>query len=165
MMCKWMNTWRDLPPGLLNPLPIPDRPWQHISMDFMTYPQDRKGYNTIFVIVDRLNKVLVLIFCQKETTAKGMARLWLENVFRWTGPPDSIVSDRGGQFVSEFWSEVCRCLGIKLKLSTAHHPQTDGQTEIANQYLSQKLRAFVNHAQDDWSDWLPMMDYAAAILL
>jgi hypothetical protein len=65
----------------------------------------------------------------------------------------------------EFWSEVYRCLGVKLKLSTAHHPQTDRQTEIANQYLSQKLRAFISHTQDNWSDWLPIIDYAAATLL
>jgi hypothetical protein len=67
--------------------------------------------------------------------------------------------------MSEFWSEVCQYLGVKLKLSTTYHPQTNGQTEIANQYLSQKLRVFVSHAQDDWSDWLPIIDYAATTLL
>jgi hypothetical protein len=74
------------------------------------------------------------------------------------------VSDRGPQFVSRFWAEFCRILGIKLRLSTAFHPQTDGQTEIMNQYLDQRLRPFVNYYQDNWSELLPMMDYAQLTL-
>ena len=89
-----------------------------------------------------------------------MASLFIYHVWRYFGPPDSIVSDRGPQFVSDFWTEFYRLLGIKLKLSTAHHPQTDGQTEIMNQYLEQRLRPFVNYYQDNWSELLPMMDYA-----
>jgi transposase InsO family protein len=65
-----------------------------------------------------------------------MAQLFIEHVYRWKGPPDSIVSDQGRQFISEFWNEVYSILGIKLKLSTSHHPQIDGQTEIMNQYMA-----------------------------
>lgn len=75
--------------------------------------------------------------------------------------PETIVSDRGPQFVSQFW-ELTKLLGIKLKLSAAHHAQTNGQTEITNQYLTTRLRPYVNYYQDDWDDWLPMMDHAAA---
>jgi transposase InsO family protein len=164
MMCKRTNTRRDLPPGLLQPLPIPSRTWQHISMDFMTYPKDQKGYDTVFVIVDRLSKIPISIPCYKDVDARQMAELWVTHAYRRTGPPDSIVSDRGSQFVSEFWKEVCRILGVKITLSTADHAQTDGQTEIANQYLSQRLRSFVNHFQDNWSDLLPIMDFAASAL-
>jgi transposase InsO family protein len=89
-----------------------------------------------------------------------MARLYIQYIYRIRGAPKSIVSDRGPQFVSAFWKEFCRILGIKLKLSTAFHPQTDGQTEIMNQYLAQRLRPFVNYYQDNWSDLLPMMDHA-----
>ena len=74
------------------------------------------------------------------------------------------MSDRGPQFISDFWDEFCRILGIKLKLSTAFHPQTDGQTEIMNQYLDQRLRPFVNYYQDNWSELLPIMDYAQLTL-
>jgi transposase InsO family protein len=74
------------------------------------------------------------------------------------------VSDRGPQFISAFWNEFTSILGIKLKLSTAYHPQTDGQTEIVNQYLDQRLRPFVNYFQDNWSELLPIMDYAYATL-
>jgi len=93
-----------------------------------------------------------------------MARLFLIHVYRWKGAPDTIVSDRGGQFISDFWDEFCRILGIKLKLSTSDHPQTDGQTEIWNQHMAQKLRPFVNHYQDNWSELLPVVDFSGAVL-
>ena len=163
--CKGTVTWRDRTPGLLQPLPIPERPWQHLSIDFMEFPKDRYGYDTVFVTVDRLSKRPVSVPCYKKTAiAKEMPRLWIRYVFPWTGLPDSIVSDRGGQFVSESWNEVCRILRIKLKLSTARHAQTDGQTEIANQYLQLRLRPYINYTMDDWSEYLPIMDFAASAL-
>lgn len=88
----------------------------------------------------------------------------MDHVYRWVGLPESIVSDRGPQFVSEFWKEFCRILGIERKLSTAYHPQTDGQSEITNQYMAQRLRPFVNYHQDNWSDYLAMVDFAFAAL-
>ena len=93
-----------------------------------------------------------------------MAQLFITNVYRTHGSPETIVSDRGPQFISEFWTELCRILGIKLKLLTVYHPQTDGQTEIINQYLDQRLRPFINYHQDNWSDLLPIMDFAQAAL-
>jgi hypothetical protein len=142
--CRRANVPRDRAPGLLQPLPIPERPWQHISMDFKSFPKDKKGYDTILVVIDRLSKQSFSLPCYKTTTAKDMARLYIEHVYRTKSVPDSIVSDRGPQFVSDFWNEFCRILGVKLKLSTAYHPQTDGQTEIMNQYIDQRLRPFVS---------------------
>ncbi|CRL31343.1 RNA-directed DNA polymerase (reverse transcriptase) [Penicillium camemberti] len=164
LVCKRTKAWRDRTPGLLHPLPIPERPWQHISMDFRSFPKDRHGYDTVFVVVDRLSKRPISIPCQKDTNAKQMARMFINNVIRVTGIPETIVSDRGGQFVSEFWTEFCRILGIRRKLSTAYHPQTDGQSEIANQYMAQRLRPYVEQNQDNWSEILPMVDFAASIL-
>jgi hypothetical protein len=145
-------------------LPIPDRPWQHISIDFHELPQSRNGYNMAMVVVDRFGKRTISIPCSKTIDAKEVARLFICYVYRFFGPPDTIVSDRGPQFISVFWKEFTRILGIKLKLSTAYHPQTDGQTEIANQYLDQRLRPFVNYFQDDWDELLPLVDYAQATL-
>jgi transposase InsO family protein/predicted aspartyl protease len=162
--CKRTATRRDKNPGWLQPLPIPMRPWQHLSMDFMEFPPDKLGYDNVYVVVDRFSKRPVSIPCHKGVTATDMAKLWIRYVYPWTGLPETIVSDRGGQFVSEFWGEVCRILQIKLKLSTARHAQTDGQTEIANQYLQQRLRPYVNFAMDDWSEYLPIVDFAAASL-
>ena len=162
--CRRANAPRDRAPGLLQPLPIPQRPWQHITMDFQSFPPDTYGYDTIFVVIDRLSKQAFSIPYFKTTTAKDMARLYIQNIYRIRGAPESIVSDRGPQFISDFWDEFCRILGVQLKLSTAFHPETDGQTEIMNQYLAQRLRPFTSYYQDNWSDLLPMMDYAQLTL-
>jgi transposase InsO family protein len=162
--CRRSAVPRDKTPGLLQPLPIPERPWLHISMDFHELPPDKSGYNMVFVVVDRFGKRTISIPCHKTIDAKETARLFIHYVYRFYGPPDTIVSDRGPQFVSAFWKEVTRILGIKLKLSTACHPQTDGQTEITNQYLDQRLRPFANYFQDNWSELLPIIDYAQATL-
>ena len=129
-------------------------------MDFKSFPTDKHGYDTAYVVIDRLSKQSISIPCYKTTTAKDMAQLFVSYVYRHRGAPQSIVSDRGPQFISNFWEEFCRILGIQIKLSTAFHPQTDGQTEVMNQYLDQRLRPFVNYYQDNWSELLPVMDYA-----
>lgn len=90
--------------------------------------------------------------------------MFIEHVYRHRGPPTTIVSDRGPQFISAFWNELCQILGIRLKLSTAYHAQTDGQTEIVNQHIVNRLRPFINRYQDNWSDLLPLVDFAAAAL-
>lgn len=162
--CRRATIPRDKTPGLLKPLPIPERPWQHISIDFHELPRDRDGYDMVMVIVDRFGKRPFSIPCHKNIDAKEAARLYVHYVYRIYGPPDTIMSDRGPQFISAFWNEFTRILGIKLRLSTAYHPQTDGQTEIVNQYLDQRLRPFVNYFQDNWSKLLPLMDYAQATL-
>ena len=158
--CRRADVPRDKTPGFLHPLPIPDRPWQHLSMDFKEMPKDKHGFDSVFVVIDRLSKEPITTPCHKTATAEDMARMFITNVYRHKGAPETIVSDRGPQFISKFWKEFCRILGIQLKLSTAYHPQTDGQTEIMNQYMDQRLRPFVDYYQDNWSELIPMMDYA-----
>ena len=120
--------------------------------------------NMVCVFVDRLGKRPVSIPCNKSVDARVLAQLYLIYIHKYYGPATTIVSDRGPQFVSAFWEEFCRLLGTKLKLSTAYHPQTDGQTENANQWIDQRLRPFVNAFQDDWSKLIHAVDYAAAAL-
>jgi hypothetical protein len=121
-MCRRTTIPRDKPPGLLQPLPIPERPWQHLSMDFKSFPTDRYGYNMIFVTVDRLSKTSVSVPCKDTINAPELARIFIDRIWRFYGPPDTIVSDRGPQFISAFWTEFNRILGTKLKLSTAAYP-------------------------------------------
>ena len=90
-------------------------------MDFMSYPPNRTGYDTVFVVIDYFSKISVSIPCHKSITAQDLAELWVKHLYRRTGPPDIIISDRGPQFVSEFWNEVCQILGIIVVLSTADH--------------------------------------------
>ena len=162
--CRMSTIPRDKTPGLLKPLPIPERPWRHISIDFHELPKDRCGYDNVVLFVDRFGKRVITVPCYKTVDAKETARIFIRYVYPYYGPPDTIVSDRGPQFISAFWNEFTGALGIKLKLSTAYHPQTDGQTEIVNQYLDQRLRPFVSYFQDNWSELLPIMDYAQATL-
>ncbi len=162
--CRWSHVPRDKTPGLLKSLPIPPRAWQDISMDFKAFPKDRKGFDNVFVIVDRLSKRCFSLPCHKTVSAEEAADLYYRHIWRVYGSPKSIVSDRGSQFTSAFWDELCKLIGVKLKLSSAYHPQTDGNTEIVNQWLDQRLRPFVNYHQDNWSDLLPCMDWAQASL-
>ena len=150
--------------GYLHPLPIPQRPMQHLCMDFKDFPKDKAGYDQILVIIDRLTKQAITIPCHKTITARGMAELFIQWVYRFGHTPESIVSDRGPQFVSSFWSEFCRIIGVQVKLSTAYHKETDGQTEIMNKYIDQRLRPFVTYYQDNWSELLPVIDRAQLTL-
>ena len=106
----------------------------------------------------------ISIPCYKTATSRDLAKLYIYHVYRYFGPPQTITSDRGPQFISEFWQCFCSILGTRRQLSTAYHRQTDGQTEIYIQYLTKRLRPFINYYQDDWSDFLPLMDYAQLTL-
>ena len=130
--CKWVNVLQDKTPESLHSLLIPDWPWQHITMDYKSQPRDKHGFNNIFMIVDCLSKQSICTPCHKTVTAEDMTKMYLQHIYWYYGAPESIVSDRGSQFISYFWKEFCRILSIKLKLFTAFHLQTDGQTEIMN---------------------------------
>ena len=97
---------------------------------------------------------------QMTITAPALAEVILNVVVRHHGLPDSIVSDRGSVFTSKFWSSLCYFLSIKQRLSTAFHPQTDGQTDQQNSTMEAYLRAFVNYEQDNWAGLLPMAEFA-----
>jgi hypothetical protein len=160
-LCARTKPLRSKPAGLLQPLPVPPRPWTSISMDFIvglpTSPDSPA--NAIWVVVDRLTKLAHFIPTTNTVDASGLASLFFNHVFRLHGLPKEIVSDRGSVFTSNFWSELCRLLGMRRHLSTAFHPQSDGQTERVNQVLEQYLRCYVNHQQNDWVSWLPLAEF------
>ena len=106
-------------------------------------------YNSILVIIDRFTKMAYYVLVRKTISAEGLADVFLREVFRLHGMPRSIVSDRGPILTSKFWSSLCYYLGVRRGLSTAFHPQTDGQTERQNQTLEQYLRVYCNFEQDD----------------
>ena len=159
-VCQQVKYNRQKPFGLLKPLPVPSRPWKDISMDFVTKLPLSDGFDSILVVVDRFSKMTHFIPCVEAIDAEGVAKLIMKNIVRLHGLPDSIVSDRGPQFVSKFWRILLDFLGVKVKLSTAAHPQTDGQTERMNQNLEQYLRCYVNYLQNDWSGLLSYAEFA-----
>ena len=127
---------------------IPEKPWTHISADFITKLPLAQGYDSILVVVDRLTKMVYFIPTTEKTLAERLARLFRNNVWKLYGLPESIISDRGPQFVAGLMQELNRMLGIESKMSTAFHPQTDRQTERVNQELEQYLRMFIDHRQE-----------------
>lgn len=164
-VCQKRKAKRHRPYGELSALPMPDRAWEQLTMDFITdLPPSRRGecvYDAILVIVDRYSKMSVYIPSTKRCTAVELAQLLLDEVVRHYGVPKGIVSDRGSLFTSAYWSEFCFEAQVKRKLSTAFHPQTDGQTERQNQTLEQYLRCYCSEFQDDWAPLLNMAEFAA----
>ena len=136
------------PAGKLMPNSIPEKPWTHILADFITKLLLAQGYNLILVVVNKLTKMIHFIPTTEKTLAKGLARLFRDNMWKLYGLPKSIISDRGPQFAAGLIQELNEMLGIKSKLSMAFHPQTDGQTERVNQELEQYLRMFIDHRQE-----------------
>ena len=147
-MCRRAKAPRDRYNGKLNPLPVPQRPWTDITMDFVTGLPECELKNAILMVVDRLAKEQVYIPCPDKdegTNAEATAKMLLHNVWQRHGLPSSVVSDRGPQFVSAVWKALCKILRINTKLSTAFHPETDGQSEIANQEMERHLCTYVSH--------------------
>ncbi len=164
-VCAMIKSSRHKPYGKLTPLPVPTHKWKDISLDFVTglpLSKDWRGhtYDSILVIVDRLTKMSHYIAVNKTLDAEQFAQVLIENLIRYHGLPDSIVTDRGSLFTSQFWSSLAYFLGVKRRLSTAFHPQTDGQTERQNSTMEQYLRAFICWEQDDWVKWLPTAEFA-----
>ncbi|KAI2646401.1 Transposon Tf2-6 polyprotein [Labeo rohita] len=128
----------DLQMGSLQPLPIPSRPWSHIALDFVTALPPSQGNTVVLTVVDRFSKAVHFIPLPKLPSAKETAVAVIDHVFRLHGLPTDVVSDRGPQFVSKFWREFCRLLGATVSLSSGFHPQSNGQTERANQDLERR---------------------------
>jgi len=130
--CQCNKNHIEQPAEKLMPNSIPEKPWIHISADFITKLPLAQKYDLILVVVDRLTKMVYFIPTIEKTMVKGLARLFRDNVWKLYSLPESIISNRGPQFATELMQELNRMLGIKSKMLTAFHPQTDGQTERIN---------------------------------
>ena len=153
------------PYGELQSLQQPWGPYTDISMDFIVgLPPSKcwsKAYNSILVIMDRYTKMVCYVTVRSDIDTPGLAAVFVwKFILAGPGIPDSIVSDRGSVFTSTFWSAVCYHLKVCRRLSTAFHPQTDGQMERQNSTLEQYLWAYVAYQQDDWVEWLPLAKFA-----
>jgi len=158
-ICQHSRTTRQARFGILEPLSIPNRPGQDISMDFVTGLPSSNGNDAIWVVVDRLTKMRHLVPCRTTIDAPSLADLFLDNIGKHQGLPLTIISDREPQFAAEFWGTVCNRLKIDRRLCTAFHPETNGQTERVNSIMEQYLQSYVNYQQDDWCQWLPMGEF------
>ena len=147
--------------NLLRPLPVPNRPWQCIGMDFITgLPLTSQGNDMILTFVDRLTKQAHFVPTKATIDAQGVADLYLQNVYRLHGLSESIVSDRDPRFTADFYKSAFKTLGVQLDFSTANHPQTDGITERVHRTIGQILRSVVNHRQNNWEELLHLTEFA-----
>ena len=143
--CQRMKNRAEMLAGKLRPNEVPERPWQHISVDFITKLPVSKGHDSILVVCNRFLKMSHFVAMIEKTMAEGLVRLFRDNVWKLHRLPESVISDRGLQFAAGLIKELNKMLGIETKLSTAYHLQTDGQMERTNQELEQYLRMYVNH--------------------
>jgi len=158
--CQRTKVVRHAPYPLLQSNDAPDRPSKSISMDFITDLPKSEGYESILVVIDRLTKMSHFIRCSKDLDARLFANLFMKEIVRLHGVPHDIITNRGTLFTSDVWRETTGKLGIERRLSTAFHPQMDGQTEPTNAILEQYLRAYINYQQDYWCGYLPPGEFA-----
>jgi len=162
--CQRSKPPNQKPYGLLNPLSVPSAPWNAIGVDFvgpLPESKDRDGsYDSITVIIDLLTVMIHLVPSQTTYTAKDIAELMFAEVYKLHGLPRTIVSDRDVLFTSLFWTHLNKLMGVKQRMSSAYHPETDGSTERANRTIGQMLRSCIGPTQKDWVTRLPAIEFA-----
>jgi transposase InsO family protein len=159
VVCAAVKPSQQLPAGLLQPLPIPHRPWESIHIDFVgPLPKTSDYYDFILVVIDKFTKMGHFIPTTTNVTAGKTAKLLIENVLKLHGLPQSIISDRDPRFTANVWQELFKAWGTELKMSSSYHPQTNAQVERLNRTLEAGLRSYAQRTKKDWAVWLPMVE-------
>ncbi|KAG7588696.1 Zinc finger CCHC-type [Arabidopsis suecica] len=160
--CQLVKAEHQVPSGLVQNLPMPEWKWDHVTMDFVTgLPTGIKSkHNAVWVVVDRLTKSAHFMAISETDGAEEIAAKYIDEIVRLHGVPVSIVSDRDTRFTSHFWKAFQKALGTRVNLSTAYHPQTDGQSERTIQTLEDMLRACVLDWGGNWEKYLRLVDFA-----
>ena len=149
-ICQKAKPRRHAPVGMLQPIPIPSQPFEVVTMDFIPELPECEGYDNVLVIMDKLTKYAIFIPTTTVITERETAELYFQHVISQYGIPRQIISDRDTRWRGDFWKEICDKMGMKRALTTAYHPQADGQTEIMNQTLKILLQAYVGPNRDNW---------------
>ena len=158
-VCQRIKSETFVPSSLLQPLEIPSTSWIDVNLDFVEGLPKSQGYEVILVVVDRLTKYSHFVPISHPYSTAKVASLYMHYIFKLHRMLASIVSNRDATFTSLFWSELFRLQGTNLAMSTAYHPQIDGQTEIVNKSLKQYLRAFTNDSPHRLAEWLPLAGF------
>ncbi|KAI3796222.1 hypothetical protein L1987_38888 [Smallanthus sonchifolius] len=161
LTCSQVKAEHQKPYGKIQPLEIPEWKWERITMDFITkLPRTAKGHDTIWVIVDRLTKSAHFLPIRETYSSEKLAEVFINEIVSRHGVPLSIVSDRDTRFTSRFWKRFHESMGTRLNISTAYHPQTDGQSERIIQTLEDMLRACIIDFGGSWDSHLPLAEFS-----
>ncbi|GJZ29957.1 reverse transcriptase domain-containing protein [Tanacetum coccineum] len=161
LTCAKVKAEHQRPSGLLQQPEIPEWKWESITMDFITkLPRTRNGHDAIWVVVDRLTKSAHFLAIREDYSTEKLARLYTDEIVARHGVPVSIISDRDARFTSRLWQTFQKALGTRLDMSTAYHPQTDGQSERTIQTLEDMLRACVIDFGGSWDVHLPLAEFS-----
>ncbi|GKA93247.1 putative reverse transcriptase domain-containing protein [Tanacetum coccineum] len=161
LTCSKIKAEHQKPSGLLHQPEIPEWKWEKITMDLVTkLPKSSSGYDAIWVIVDRLTKSAHFLPIREDYKTEKLARIYINEIVARHGVPVSIISDRDGRFASHLWQALQKALGTKLNMSTAYHPETDGQSERTIQTLEDMLRACVMDFGGSWDTHLPLVEFS-----
>ncbi|GJY72633.1 reverse transcriptase domain-containing protein [Tanacetum coccineum] len=161
LTCSRVKAECQKPSGLLIQPEIPTWKWERITMDFITkLPRTSNGHDTIWVIVDRLTKSAHFIPTRETDSMETLTRLYIKEIVSRHGVPISIISDRDSHFTSRFWQSLQNALGTQLDMSTAYHPETDGQSERTIQTLEDMLQAYVIDFGKGWEKHLPLVEFS-----
>ncbi|MCO5579273.1 hypothetical protein L7F22_033127 [Adiantum nelumboides] len=161
LVCQKVKYDRHKVYGKLQPLPVPNTPWESTAMDFITdLPKSKTGNDAIWTIIDRFSKQAHFLPVKKTIKADHMARIFLAQIFKNHGMPKTIVNDRDARMTSLFRQALFENLQTKLDFSSAYHPQTDGQNKIANVTVLDLLKCYVSERQSEWEQYLPLVEFA-----
>lgn len=159
--CQKNKSWNQKPLGIPQAMDIPDFPWQVVSVDFCgPFPTTKNGYDFVMVTTDHLTKMAIIIPTTTKVSAKDAAQLMVEFVVKRFGVPIKITSDRGPQFMAQFWKNLWKRLGTRVALTAPYHPQANAQVERYNRTMEESLRSFVGGLQDDWDQHLILLEFA-----
>ena len=158
--CARAKTPCHKPYGLLKQLPVPEKPWNSISMDFIEQLPASTGFTAILVVVDWLSKQAIFIPTHDTITSPELAKLFLLHMFSKHSVLAHVMSDRGTEFISHFFQSLGKALDMRLHFTSSYHPEGDGQTERSNQMLEQYLCVYCNYQQDNWANLLPLAEFA-----
>ncbi|GJX20666.1 reverse transcriptase domain-containing protein [Tanacetum coccineum] len=161
LTCSKIKAEHQKPSGFLQQPEIPEWKWEKITMDFVTkLPKSSSGHDTIWVVVDRLTKSAHFLPIREDYKTEKLAKIYTNEIVARHGVPMSIISDRDGRFTSHLWQAFQKALGTRLDMSTAYHPQTDGQSERTIQTLEDMLRACVMDFGGSWDTHLPLIEFS-----
>ena len=164
--CARNKASRHAPYGRMGTVPIPEEPWKSISWDFIVKlpgskdPATKTEYDSILVVMERLTKYMVLVPYQEANSAEQLAYTFMREISSQHGLPEEILSDRDTRFTSKFWTALTAMLGVRRKLTTSFHPQTNGGNERMNQIVETYLRCYVNYQQTNWVEMLPLAQFS-----